>query len=75
MSALLAIPIVGTRYFLSMMDLQQIQIYLQSDNPQDRMKGITALRNHEPEDVVPLLKQRIHDQEFMVRSFVAMGLG
>ena len=57
------------------MDLQQIQTYLQSDNPQDRMKGITELRHHEPEDVVPLLKQRMHDKEFMVRSFVAMGLG
>ncbi|MEM9214125.1 MAG: HEAT repeat domain-containing protein [Cyanobacteria bacterium P01_F01_bin.150] len=57
------------------MDLQQIQIYLRSDNPRDRMKGITELRHHEPEDVVPLLKQRMHDQEFMVRSFVAMGLG
>ena len=57
------------------MDLEQIQTYLQSDNPQDRMKGITELRHHEPEDVVPLLKQRMHDQEFMVRSFVAMGLG
>lgn len=58
-----------------MMDLQNIQTYLQSDNPQDRMKGITELRHHEPVDVVPLLKQRMHDQEFMVRSFVAMGLG
>ena len=57
------------------MDLQQIQTYLDSDNPKDRMKGITELRHHEPTDVVPLLKQRMHDQEFMVRSFVAMGLG
>ena len=75
MSVWLVIPIVGTRYILRMMDLQQIQTYLQSDNPQDRMKGITELRHHEPGDVVPLLKQRMHDQEFMVRSFVAMGLG
>ncbi|NET09320.1 MAG: HEAT repeat domain-containing protein [Merismopedia sp. SIO2A8] len=57
------------------MDLQQIQTYLNSENPQERMKGIVELRHHEPTDVVPLLKQRMHDQEFMVRSFVAMGLG
>ncbi|NEQ99021.1 MAG: HEAT repeat domain-containing protein [Cyanothece sp. SIO2G6] len=57
------------------MDLQQIQTYLDSDNPQKRMKAIVELRNHQPTDVVPLLKQRMHDQEFMVRSFVAMGLG
>lgn len=57
------------------MDLQQIQTYLDSANPQERMKGIVELRNHQPMVVVPLLKQRMHDQEFMVRSFVAMGLG
>ncbi|MGD1908584.1 MAG: HEAT repeat domain-containing protein [Leptolyngbyaceae cyanobacterium] len=57
------------------MELQQIKAYLESPNPQNRMKAMVALRNHEPEVVVPLLKQRIHDQEFIVRSFVAMGLG
>ncbi|MGK7887933.1 MAG: HEAT repeat domain-containing protein [Leptolyngbyaceae cyanobacterium] len=57
------------------MDLQQIQTYLDSSNPQERMKAIVELRNHQPTDVVPLLKQRMHDKEFMVRSFVAMGLG
>jgi len=57
------------------MDIQQIQTYLDSSNPQERMKGIVELRNYQPEEVVPLLKQRMHDKEFMVRSFVAMGLG
>jgi HEAT repeat protein len=57
------------------MELQQIEAYLESPNPQNRMKAMVELRNHHPEVVVPLLKQRIHDQEFIVRSFVAMGLG
>ena len=57
------------------MKLHQIQTYLDSPNPQNRMKAITELRHHEPSLVVPLLKQRMHDQEFVIRSFVAMGLG
>ena len=57
------------------MELHQIETYLQSPNPQNRMKAITELRNYEPALVVPLLKQKMYDQEFVVRSFVAMGLG
>lgn len=57
------------------MDFQQIESYLESPNPQTRMKALVELRNHAPELVVPLLKQRMYDKEFVVRSFVAMGLG
>ena len=57
------------------MELHQIETYLDSPNPQNRMKAITELRNYEPNLVVPLLKRRMYDQEFVVRSFVAMGLG
>ena len=57
------------------MELTQIKTFLDSPNPQNRMKGIVELRNYEPEIVVPLLKQRIYDKEFVIRSFVAMGLG
>lgn len=57
------------------MELHQIESYLASPNPQNRMKGLVELRNHEPAIVVPLLKQRMYDKEFVVRSFVAMGLG
>ncbi|MDJ0534032.1 MAG: HEAT repeat domain-containing protein [Xenococcaceae cyanobacterium MO_207.B15] len=57
------------------MELHQIKTFLDSPNPQNRMKAITELRHHEPSLVVPLLKQRMHDQEFIIRSFVAMGLG
>ena len=57
------------------MELSQIKTYLDSPNPQNRMKAITELRNYEPSVVVPLLKQRMYDKEFVIRSFVAMGLG
>ncbi|MEM8809565.1 MAG: HEAT repeat domain-containing protein [Cyanobacteria bacterium P01_G01_bin.38] len=57
------------------MNLPQIESFLDSPNPQSRMKAITELRHHEPAIVVPLLKRRMHDQQFLVRSFVAKGLG
>ena len=57
------------------MELHQIETYLESPNPQERMKAITELRHYSPPLVVPLLKRRMYDQEFMIRSFVAMGLG
>lgn len=57
------------------MELNQIKAYLDSPEPQNRMKAIVELRHYIPEVVVPLLKQRMYDKEFIVRSFVAMGLG
>lgn len=57
------------------MELHQIETYLDSPDPQNRMKAITELRNYEPDLVVPLLKRRMCDQEFVIRSFVAIGLG
>ena len=57
------------------MELNQIETNLNSPNIQNRMKAITELRHYEPFVVVPLLKQRMYDQEFVIRSFVAMGLG
>ncbi|MDJ0617696.1 MAG: HEAT repeat domain-containing protein [Calothrix sp. MO_192.B10] len=57
------------------MELQQIETYLNSPDAQNRMKAIVELRHHNPEVVVPLLKQRMHDKEFMIRSYVAMGFG
>jgi HEAT repeat protein len=57
------------------MELQQIETYIDSPNPQERMKAITELRHHTPSVAVPLLRRRMCDQEFIIRSFVAMGLG
>lgn len=57
------------------MDLDQIKASLSSTNPQARMKAIQELRNYETDIAVPLLEAQIKDKAFLVRSFVAMGLG
>ena len=57
------------------MDIDRIEAYLRSPNMQDRLKGLTELRQCDsPEIAVPLLKSKLKDPEFLVRSFVAMGL-
>ncbi len=57
------------------MNLQQIEAFLESPNPQARMKAMAELRKFEADIVVPLLKQKLDDKQFVCRSFVAMGLG
>jgi HEAT repeat protein len=57
------------------MELAAIAEHLDSENPQDRMRGITALREYDAPIAVPLLMRCIHDSEMVVRSFVTMGLG
>jgi HEAT repeat protein len=57
------------------MQLEEIKIFLESDNPQKRMSAITALRHYEAAVAVPLLANRLDDPELIVRSFVVMGLG
>ena len=57
------------------MDLDQIKVGLSSTNPQQKMKAIQELRSYEADVAVPLLKANMKDPEFLVRSFVAMGLG
>ena len=57
------------------MDIEQIKQALNDADPQARMKGVRELRNYEAEVAAPLLLDHIKDNEFLVRSFVAMGLG
>ncbi|MDY7024124.1 MAG: HEAT repeat domain-containing protein [Cyanobacteriota bacterium] len=57
------------------MEIEQIETYLNSSNSQERLKALTELRNYDSEVAVPLLIARVGDPEFLVRSFVAMGLG
>ena len=57
------------------MDLEQIKNALNDSNPQQRMRAIRELRNFEADLAVPLLLEHTNDAEFLVRSFVAMGLG
>lgn len=57
------------------MDLAQIRRSLDSADSQERMRAITALRGYDAETAVPLLCHKLEDPEFLVRSFIAMGLG
>lgn len=57
------------------MKIEQIETYLNSPNSQERLKALTELRNYDNAIVVPLLANLTQDSEFIVRSFVAMGLG
>ena len=57
------------------MDIDLIKAYLQDSDPQKRMKAVLELRSFETEVAVPLLIAQMKDSEFLVRSFVAMGLG
>lgn len=57
------------------MELNQIESYLESSDPQQRLKAIVELRQYNSEVAVPLLLSKVRDREFLIRSFVAMGLG
>ncbi|NMG09627.1 HEAT repeat domain-containing protein [Brasilonema sp. UFV-L1] len=57
------------------MNIYKIETDLNNPDFQYRLKAITALKDYTPEIAVPLLTSKLHDSEFLVRSFVAMGLG
>lgn len=57
------------------MDLKEIEAYLKGTDTQNRLKAITELRNYDADVAVPLLLTQIQEREFIIRSFVAMGLG
>ena len=57
------------------MDIDVIKTYLEDSDPQKRMKAVLELRNYDADVAVPLLIANMNDSEFLVRSFVAMGLG
>lgn len=57
------------------MDIEQIKAALDNSDPQQRMRAIRELRNYEADIAAPLLLDHVNDAEFLVRSFVAMGLG
>jgi HEAT repeat protein len=57
------------------MELDRIKADLSSPDSQARLKALTALRQYDADVAVPLLQSKLHDAEFIIRSFVAMGLG
>ena len=56
------------------MKISEIQAALQSSDAQERLRGVTALRKCDSAMALPMLLSKVDDREFMVRSFVAMGL-
>jgi len=57
------------------MNISKIEAALSSSDSTDRLKAIAQLRGYNPKQAVPLLRSKLRDPEFLVRSFVAMGLG
>lgn len=57
------------------MDLNQIETNLNSTDFQHKLQAIKALKEYSDEIAVPLLQKMKNDEQFLVRSFVAMGLG
>lgn len=57
------------------MNISEIETALVATDSQVRLKAITELSNYAPEIAIPLLLSKKQDPEFLVRSFVAMGLG
>lgn len=57
------------------MDISEIKALLSEEDPQCRLRGLVALKDHTAEAAVPLLIGQRQDNAFLVRSFVAMGLG
>ena len=57
------------------MELSDIHAILEHADSQKRLKGFVALKDYVAETASPLLLSKKDDPEFLVRSFVAMGLG
>jgi HEAT repeat protein len=57
------------------MDIHEIETSLENPDFQYRLKAISALKDYTPEIAVPLLKAKLNDPEFLVRSFVSRGFG
>ncbi len=57
------------------MELSDIKAILEDSDSQKRLKGIVALKDYDADVASPLLLSKKDDSAFLVRSFVAMGLG
>ena len=57
------------------MDLQQIEISLNSQDLQERVRAITALRSYDSRVSVPLLCEQLEHSDSVIRSIVAASLG
>ncbi|MEM9771788.1 MAG: HEAT repeat domain-containing protein [Cyanobacteria bacterium P01_D01_bin.73] len=57
------------------MNLEEIKQALKDGEPQERVKAMRLLRDYPAEVSVPLLESQMGHGDFLVRSFIAMGLG
>ncbi len=57
------------------MNISEIKTILTSEDPQLRLRGLVALKEYDSAIAVPILIDQRQDSAFLVRSFVAMGLG
>jgi HEAT repeat protein len=57
------------------MNLPEIEAALSNPDFQYRLKAISALKAYDPDTAIPILIATLKDPEFLVRSFVARGLG
>ncbi len=57
------------------MNIADIHALLNHADSTRRQKGILALKDYDADTAIPLLLSKREDPEFLVRSFVAMGLG
>jgi HEAT repeat protein len=57
------------------MDLAQLETWLEHADFQYRLKAIAALKDYSTEVAVPYLLKVLEDPEFLVRTFIARALG
>jgi HEAT repeat protein len=57
------------------MDIDQIEAGLDREDFQYRLAAVKALKDYDANIAVPLLMRKRNDPEFLVRTFVCMGLG
>ncbi|MGD1851414.1 MAG: HEAT repeat domain-containing protein [Cyanophyceae cyanobacterium] len=57
------------------MNLEEIKQALTDGEPQTRVKAMRLLRDYPADVAVPLLESQMGHGDFLVRSFIAMGLG
>ena len=62
-------------YPILVMDLSEIDAHLKSEDSQERLKAIKQLWDCEADVALPRLIEQLNDPEFLVRTFVCMGLG
>ncbi|MBD1911516.1 MULTISPECIES: HEAT repeat domain-containing protein [unclassified Leptolyngbya] len=56
-------------------NLEEIATQLESENSRDRLLGVVALRDIEPEQAVPLIKKVLDDDNLQVKSMAVFALG